>query len=123
MEANCIVALEPNIFSQNWNLRDVIQILKANDADSYKLMCNNTHYLSTNVPLGCPAFDGGCFDERKPQVIYITNDVGNPAWAAAVLDHEICHLRQYSEKRDYNEEECYNKDSEFIQNIQLFTTL
>jgi hypothetical protein len=120
LKEECLIFVKPYITPSNWNAREIIQVVKNNDRESYNLMCENINFLSKDIPLGCPYIDGGCYKPDTRNTIYVGNDMDNLALTSAILVHEICHLEQNLEKRPLDEPECYSKDSEFLKQIQIF---
>lgn len=116
----CLIVTRPNIMPSAWKVSDIMKIVKVNDTRTYRLICENITYISKDMPIGCPFYDGGCFKQDTPKTLYVGNDINNLAFTSAILVHEACHLEQWLDKKQFLEGECYNKDSAFIKNIQQF---
>jgi len=88
-EAGCKITIIPTFLPSNYNTKDMLKIIKRAAPDDYMRVCQYVTTINKNP--SCGGFDGGCFQPSKPGVIYIGNDQGNIALAAAIIVHETCH--------------------------------
>lgn len=115
---NCYIKVIPTFLPSNFNTKEVINLVKQGDVEEYKKLCR---YVSTiNKNPSCGGFDGGCFQPSKPRTIYIGNDQGNIALAAALVVHETCHAVQGYEKGSLSESECYLEGNTFLDEITIY---
>jgi hypothetical protein len=117
-EYNCYIKVIPTFLPSNFNTKEVIGLVKQGDIKEYEKLCR---YVSTiNKNPSCGGFDGGCFEPTKPRTIYIGNDQGNIALAAALVVHETCHAEQGYEKGRLGEGECYEIGNKFLDDITIY---
>jgi hypothetical protein len=113
---NCYIAIVPSLLEfNNGTVKEGISILKNASPSDYKDLCNNVSLINPNP--NCGGYFGGCFYYDQPRNIYSNIPGNDPALTAAVLVHEVCHLKQHKESRELSENECYTKDSKILGNI------
>lgn len=115
---NCYIKVIPTFLPSNFNTQQVIKLLKDSSKDEYKNLCKYVSVINKNP--SCGGFDGGCFEPSKPRTIYIGNDQGNIALAAALLVHETCHAKQSYEYGALEEASCYAAGNNFIKQITIY---
>ncbi len=114
----CLIRVVPNVLPSNWNAKEIISILKNTSPENYDFMCKNISTIDKNS--ACGGFDGGCFYSNDKRKIYIGNDQNNVALTTAIVVHELCHARQFSEKRPILEPECYEKGWDYMRSVLVY---
>ena len=117
----CRITIIPTFLPSNYNTKEILKLIKQGAPDDYMRVCSYIKVINKNP--SCGGFDGGCFQPSKPGVIYIGNDQGNIALAAALVVHETCHAIQGSEQRRLDERECYSQGNAFITVVTQFEDL
>ncbi len=115
---NCSIKVIPNFMPSNFDTKKIIKIVKSGSEEEYKKLCQYVNTINKNP--SCGGFDGGCYELERPGTIYIGNDQGNIALAAALLVHETCHAIQAYENRTLGESECYTAGNNFLQEITIY---
>ena len=120
-EYGCKITIIPTFLPSNYNTKEVLKIIKQGSPDDYMRICRYVKVINKNP--SCGGFDGGCFQPSKPGMIYIGNDQGNIALAAAIVVHETCHAIQGYEHRRLSEIECYSQGNSFLNYVTQFEDL
>lgn len=120
-ENGCKIAIIPTFLPSNYDTKDILRIIKRGAPDDYMRVCAYVSVINKNP--SCGGFDGGCFQPSKPGMIYIGNDQGNIALAAALVVHETCHAIQGSEQRRLDERECYSQGNAFLTTVTQYEEL
>ncbi|MFC1722407.1 hypothetical protein ACFL0C_02020 [Patescibacteria group bacterium] len=120
-ENNCSIKIIPSFMPSNFNTKNIIKLIKYSSPDSYKQLCQ--HVTTINKNPSCGGFDGGCYEYNKPNTIYIGNDQGNIALAAALVMHETCHAMQGQDKRPFSEQECYKMGNTFLKDVTMYENM
>ena len=102
----------------NLKTPQVLRFLKDTSFRDYLTVCKSVKTINKNP--SCGKFDGGCYYQRSPNTIYLGNDQGNIAMAAALIVHETCHVTQDFENREFNEQECQDISKRYLNPIVLY---
>ncbi len=111
-EYGCKITIIPTFLPSNYNTKEVLNIIKRGSPDDYWRVCQFVSVINKNP--SCGGFDGGCFQPSKPGMIYIGNDQGNIALAAAIVVHETCHAIQGHNQMPLREPDCYAQGNLFL---------
>ena len=117
----CKITIIPTFLPSNYNAKEILKIIKKGAPDDYMRVCRYVTTINKNP--SCGGFDGGCFQPSRPGVIYIGNDQGNIALAAAIIVHETCHAIQGSQQQQLHETECYAQGNSFLNTVTQFEDL
>jgi len=117
-EFGCRITIIPTFLPSNYNTKEILNIVKQGSTDDYMRVCSYIKTINKNP--SCGGFDGGCYQVSKPGTIFIGNDQGNIALAAALIVHETCHAIQGTELRKLDERECYSQGNDFLSVITQF---
>jgi len=123
VEYGCFVKIKPSILEfSSQNIKKGILVLKYADIDNYKELCNRVDTVNPN--LSCGGFGGGCYrktnfgsSEISRQIDVSTPRNGFLGLTAAIIAHEVCHLKQAQENRAFSEKECYELDDKVLQKV------
>jgi hypothetical protein len=114
----CFIFTIPTYLPSNIKTKRVIKFIKKASPQDYENLCTNIRTIDKNI--SCGGFDGGCYQERKPDKIYLGNDQANLALSAAIVIHEVCHRLQAKENRPFSELECYTKGADFMADVVVY---
>lgn len=117
-EYGCSITIIPTFLPSNYDTKEILRMIKKGSPDDYLRICKYIKFINKNP--SCGGFDGGCFQTSKPGMIYIGNDQGNIAYAAAIVVHETCHAIQGAEHKRLGERECYTQGYEYLQTVTQF---
>ena len=114
----CYIKVIPSFQPSNWDFHKILTLIKKTDPNSYSYMCKNVDTISKDI--SCGGLDGGCFYTNKSKTIFIGNDQNNIAVTAAIVVHELCHVKQFNEGRNLVEPECYTSGAHYLSNLYLY---
>jgi hypothetical protein len=122
-EYGCFIKIKPSILEfSSQNIKKGILVLKYADVDNYKELCNRIDVINPNI--SCGGFGGGCYrktnfdnSEISRQIDISTPHNGFLGLTAAIIAHEVCHVRQAQENRSFSEKECYKLDDKVLQKV------
>ena len=119
----CFIKIKPSILEFSAvNIKKGILVLKYSDIDNYKELCKRVNVINPNI--SCGGFGGGCYrktnfgnSEVSRQIDISTPHDGFLGLTAAIIAHEVCHVRQAQEIRSFSEKECYELDDKVLQKV------
>ena len=110
--SSCHIKVSPSITEwNNLKIKKGIKLLKNKLPEDYKKMCSAVK--SIRPELACGGMGGGCYNMNNPSQIVVSTIFRSKEYhtemTAAIIVHEVCHLFQYKEGRQFNEGECYDE--------------
>ena len=115
----CFIKVVPSaLMPGNLKTPQALKFLKETSTSDYLTVCKNVKTINKNP--SCGGFDGGCYNQRSLNTIYLGNDQGNIAIAAALIVHETCHVTQGLEKKSFDEQECQETAKKYLNPVVLY---
>lgn len=116
----CFIKILPSFMLSNSNTKEVIKVIKYSSYEDYQRLCKYVRTIDKNP--SCGGLDGGCYEDNKPNTIFVGSDQGNLGLAASIIVHEVCHAKQASDNVPISEYECYKEGYDFLTKITDYKT-
>ena len=115
LSSGCFIFTIPTYLPTNVSTKKHIKFASPDD---YNTLCSDIRVINKNI--SCGGFDGGCYEKRKPNTIFLGNDQDNLGLSSAIVIHELCHRQQAKDSKSFSELECYKRGGEFLEDIVAY---
>lgn len=122
LSGGCHIKISPSIVEwNNLKIKRALNFLQDKSPNDYADTCKNVEVISPDIP--CGGSGGGCFHFSAPKTIEVSTlgHRDNPAYTAAVIIHETCHVIQREKNGSLDEKECYDKMNKFLDDLGVIT--
>jgi len=115
---DCKIRIATSFEFSNKTIKAGMRALKFGQPEVYKEVCAKVKIIDTAT--ACGGFGGGCYRPGTEGRIYVSTAQGAVLESAAIIVHELCHLKQQEEGRPFEENECYAADDVIFSELAQF---